>query len=306
MTTTSTLGSSTDEALRHFPLRAILLPTDFSAASEHAAMLARVFAERYGAKLYVVHTVWDKDSYWVDTNFQLASDPERGRKETEKFVTDMQLDRLPHEVVVEAGSILETGNRLINEKGIDLVILGTAGMHGAKKLFFGSNAEQIFRTVRCPVLTIGPHVPAEKCRGEFHHILFSTDFDYETADALPYAAEIARKYDAHITLLHVIDAPHHTHSEKIYAQEEFRRAQLLQMFAKCEVEVPHKPEVIVETGEAAEEIVKIAIGIGADMIVMGVHPAEHGAARSHALRGHAYPVSVNAHCPVLTIRPQQL
>jgi hypothetical protein len=37
---------------------------------------------------------------------------------------------------------------------------------------------------------------------------------------------------------------------------------------------------------------------------MGVHPAEHRAARSHALHGHAYPVSVNAHCPVLTIRPQ--
>ncbi|HEX8926186.1 MAG TPA: universal stress protein, partial [Terriglobales bacterium] len=186
------------------------------------------------------------------------------------------------------------------------VILGTAGMQGAKKLFFGSNAEQIFRTVKCPVLTIGPHVTPERCKGQFRHILFSTDFDFETADALPYAAEIAREHDAHLTMLHVIHAPHHTHSEKVYEQEEVRRAQLLQMFAKCEIEVPHKPEIIVETGDAAEEIVKIAIGIGADLIVMGVHPAEHGAARSHALHGHAYPVSVNAHCPVLTIRPQEL
>jgi nucleotide-binding universal stress UspA family protein len=303
MITTSRLAPST-EFPAHLPFRSILFPTDISPASEHAAVMACAFAAKYGAKLQVVHTVLLKDSYWVDANFPLASDSEFALRETRLFVTKTGLDNYPYEILVEAGSALTVVAKAVEARNIDLVLLGTAGNLGLKKLIFGSHAEQIFRTVRCPVITVGPHVPPEKCKAEFRHILFSTDFDYETADALPYAAALAREYDADLTLLHIIDAPQHTHAEKVYAREEAHRAQLLEMFGKCEISVPHKPGVFVDIGDAAEEIVKIALGVGADLIVMGVHPAEHGAARSHALRGHAYHVSVNAHCPVLTVRPQ--
>lgn len=43
----------------------------------------------------------------------------------------------------------------IRTKDIDLVVLGTHGRRGLRKLVLGSVAEEVFRLAPCPVLTVG-------------------------------------------------------------------------------------------------------------------------------------------------------
>src|SRR5207245_11423834 len=69
-----------------------------------------------------------------------------------------QLQGIEHEVVIGEGNIWEVVSKLINEKEIDLVVLGTRGRTGLGKTILGSVAEQILRQSPCPVLTVGTHV----------------------------------------------------------------------------------------------------------------------------------------------------
>jgi len=303
MTSASTLAPSRDLVAR-VQFKTILLPTDFSEASRDAALMAGRLTTRYSSKLFVVHALWDYDSYWCDTNFPLSSDERLCRKDMAKFASETGLNHLAHAEIFERGAAVDVVHKLCREEHIELIVLGTGGAQGAKKLLLGSSSEQIFRTAECPVLTLGPNVRPEHCTGDFNHILFATDFEPESAEAFCWATAMASFHGAHLTLLHVIPTGHSSVSERVLAEEERIRARMLNMVAGCDVPLPHVPEILVETGHAAEEIVKIAIGNGADLIVMGVHPSKTGARRSFALGGHAYPVSVNAHCPVLTVRPE--
>jgi len=63
------------------------------------------------------------------------------------------------EAILERGiDVWPAVDREIKRHAIDLIVLGTRGRTGTKKLLFGSVAEEIFRRSPVPVLTIGPGV----------------------------------------------------------------------------------------------------------------------------------------------------
>ena len=123
---------------------------------------ARAFAEDYGAKIYISHAVnpappifmpmepipIDLDAEWQDAQVQLN-----------RFAANNLKDTL-HEAILGRGETWNVIDDIIRQHSIDLIILGTRGKHGIKKLLFGSGAEKIFRHADCPVLTVGPNVEA--------------------------------------------------------------------------------------------------------------------------------------------------
>ena len=48
--------------------------------------------------------------------------------------------------------------QIIKEQAIDMLVVGTHGRTGFRKLLMGSVAENLFRRADCPVLSIGPNV----------------------------------------------------------------------------------------------------------------------------------------------------
>jgi len=49
---------------------------------------------------------------------------------------------------------------MIREHAVEVVVVGTHGRRGFRRLLMGSVAEALFRNSPCPVLTVGPHVSA--------------------------------------------------------------------------------------------------------------------------------------------------
>ncbi len=75
---------------------------------------------------------------------------------------------------------------VINEKQIDLLVLGSRGRTGMGKILLGSVAEEIVRQAACPVLTVAPHSPSEPpLEGRFREILYATDFSEALVAAAP-------------------------------------------------------------------------------------------------------------------------
>lgn len=278
----------------------ILFPTDFSDASTAALPYAQAFARIYGARIIVAHAVtphppmflpmepipYAMDGEWYDAQARLkhllACDTLRGTV---------------HEGVTSRGELWNVLDDVIHRHDVDLIILGSHGKHGLKKLVLGSDAEQIFRKSRCPVLTIGPKVTPPTESSAFRTIVFATDFSAGSLHALPYALSLAEENQAHLILLHVIPLVPLQHQESVAANARARLEELLPKDASdwC------RPECVVRFEFPAEGILNLAREQNADLIVMGVHKGTPFAS-VHLPWAIAYEVVCDAPCPVLTVR----
>ena len=297
----------TVEAGKRIALSNILFATDFSPHSDVALPYALALARQYGAKLYGTHVVTSEDYlFTVPDLWPAPLQKEDQLKEEVVGRLDEQLRGVPHEALFGVGDVWNVLSRLIVDRDIDLLVVGTHGRTGTRKLLMGSIAEKIFRRAVCPVLSVGPNVPS-KPDGEikFQRILFATDFGEESLAALPYALSLAEEDQAELALLHVVEQPAAgvLDVDKVKASLMQRLEQLVPPEAsswcnvQCLVEFGH------QFGRPAERIVDVARNRAADLVVLGVRPT-HGALSTvtHLTHTTAQHVVAHATCPVLTVR----
>jgi nucleotide-binding universal stress UspA family protein len=289
------------QARTRITLKNILFATDFSQAAGAAAPIAIQIARRYGAKVYGVH-VNRFDDYTAAAPSAWAAMAETAEKETREDAGRLneQLQSIEHEVVIGEGNLWEVLSNMIQQKEIDLVVVGTRGRTGFGKTLLGSVAEQILRQSPCPVLTVGPHVnPWSDEYVKMREILYATNLATDAPVAAPYAISLAQENQAHLVLLHVIEDPKAgdlVDSPEVTDLKERKLQQLVteQAGLWCE------PTYIVEQGPAAEKILDVAKRRPTDLIVLGARSAKGLAA--HMNIGTVHKVVSQAKCPVLTVR----
>jgi nucleotide-binding universal stress UspA family protein len=141
-------------------IKSILFPTDFSEGSAEALKYAVEFANRYGAKLYVLHVIYDvaKASGWYVPHVSMDAiykDIQEGaRKELDNFgVNELGGLKNIERIVLTGVPYQEIMNCAVKNK-IDMIIIGTHGRTGIDRILFGSTAAQVVRNAPCPVLTV--------------------------------------------------------------------------------------------------------------------------------------------------------
>ena len=142
--------------------RNILFATDFSAAAANAIPYVKRIAKHYEANLVVLHVhpsavnpMTPPETWAADAAEEEARD-QRHREELLNIFAGV-----PTQVRIEEGGIQSSLQTAIEKNNIDLVVIGTRGRTGFGKLLLGSVAEEILRTVTCPVLTVG-HMPISR------------------------------------------------------------------------------------------------------------------------------------------------
>jgi len=76
------------------------------------------------------------------------------QRRLEEAVPQVERDRQATELVACVGEPHREIVRFADERGIDLIVMGTHGRGGMAHLLLGSVAEQVVRTAPCPVLTV--------------------------------------------------------------------------------------------------------------------------------------------------------
>ena len=144
------------------PIRKILVPVDFGAASAAAVALAGRLADGCGASLTLLHAeAADAPVYFTREQVDTLSSQRRqhqeqarrflatfGHRHTETpFIAEIVM-RAPIDAITEAA------------QDADLVVLGTHGRKGPALWWMGSVAERILRDLTTPVLVVHEHDPA--------------------------------------------------------------------------------------------------------------------------------------------------
>ncbi len=285
--------------LSRITINKILLATDFSPESQSALQCAVSLARRYDSTIFLTHVLPTEGSIGAVEAWPALADAMRHNAEQNmaKLENTEDVRLLPHEVILRSGDPWDVISQVLADKNVDLIVMGTQGHGGIKKLFLGSTAEKVIRHATCPVLTVGPHVGLESLN-RLGHVFFASDFSSGSTRALTYALTLAEDDRAELTLLHVIASSPVSESELLEWKQQDR--QKLSQMVPPDVDLAYKPEIEVEIGVPETEIVRLADARNADLIVMGCHSG--GAVATHLPWTTLHHVLQYAHCPVLTVR----
>jgi len=135
----------------------ILVAYDGSEQAWKALELAAKMAKGCGAKLYIIHVVPVPEDYadcYVCAEI-MAKALEKGRE-----IINRAREVLKNTLGVDAETILEKGDpgKKIVEKAeelnVDLIVVGSTGKSGIKKLVLGSVSEKVVKSASRPVLVV--------------------------------------------------------------------------------------------------------------------------------------------------------
>jgi len=284
-------------------LKNILFTTDFSSASEAAMPYVRAIARWYNSKIVVAHILPPEARLGIPLDpvpKALDQSWQEAELRMKRFVENESFTGVPHESVVEKGEIPDVIASLVSGHKIDLLVLGSQGREGIRKMILGSSAELIFRTALCPVLTIGPNATRQPTEFTIlKRILFPTDFSSDSLQALPYALSLAEENQACLILLHMEPL---ASLEKPPNEAQDIVIKHLQGLVPPEATSWCSAEFVVRSEFPPEGILQAAEERRTDLIVIGVHGVRSPWTAAHTPWEIAYDVVCRAHCPVLTIR----
>ena len=309
------LSGTTESAVIEF--KQIICPVDFTESSVRALAYAAAFARWYDAHLTVLHVVPTFDPMQVRGDL---GDPVRvvTPMPREQVLTEMSRSLNLAAVSPRATPIAEAGDpqatiidQAVSTKA-DLIVMGTHGRRGFKRLLLGSVTEAILREAPCPVLTVPPQARSGVSEAvTFKRILCPIDFSPSALQALGFGLDLARQADGRVTLLHVVEwlTEEEPRASAHFNVPEYRRFMVEDAQERLRSLVAEESRTWVEIddvvvfGRAYREILRAADTKPADLIVMGAQGrggiglALFGSTTQQIVRGSM--------CPVLTVRGVQ-
>lgn len=296
----------------------ILMPTDFSRCAGAALGPALSFARRFQAELHLLHVIELHGDSPMDP---LRHFPDAGEiYERLEEIAGAELRQLYEPRQVEGLRLREHQRRAISaaqeivdfvaRERIGLVVMGTHGRRGLRRLLLGSVAEEVVRRSPSAVLTVPAGEEAPRLE-TIASIVAPVDFSDGSRAALGTAAELATVFASRLWVLHVLEQPLYPPS---YGPLSFPAPvqNTPQMIASIEKGLE---EMVADTvsssvdcgvrviqGRSTTAIADYAASEGADLVVMatkGLTGIEHllvGSVAENTVR--------SCRCPVLTLKPQ--
>ena len=138
----------------------ILLPTDGSKHAEKAAEHAIWIASQSGAEIIVLDVIETSSLVGLPAEDLIVRIKEMLKEEAKRSlerISEMIKEDEPEIKITltsKEGSPADVVLKTIEEKDIDLVVMGTSGKHGLDRFLLGSVTEKVVRSAKCPVLTV--------------------------------------------------------------------------------------------------------------------------------------------------------
>jgi len=202
-------------------LNKIVVAHDFSIAADRALSGAIAISKQFHSEVVLAHVEAETDtsksgSQQHEKKVNASMDSLRRR---------IELTGYPCKEVMRSGDAATMLSKIVEEEKADLLLLGAYG-HGSKeRTTLGVTAEELLRSISCPVLVYGPK--ATKTLFQFNgtaSILVPIELPCPP-QYLGFAVSVAKLFHAKLEVLHVVDMERaismpHAYQDMQYTCEE--------------------------------------------------------------------------------------
>ena len=188
----------------------ILIPTDFSLNAWNAITYGLELFRKQRCTIYLLHVnplppySGAETSVKASTQMLRETMLEESEKNLKKLLEKIN-ESMPNELhtfmtIALYDFFVDSIKREVKDKHIDIIVMGTKGASGLKKVSLGSNTGDVITKVKCPLLAV-PEDARYKIPKE---IAFPTDYyinyDIEVLDTL---IDMVNRNDAYLRVLHI-------------------------------------------------------------------------------------------------------
>ncbi|WP_420386759.1 universal stress protein [Roseivirga sp.] len=185
----------------------ILVPVDFSNCSRQALRVAIELAKTFDSGLVIMNACENPQGFGDISEATMAEEfvkslEARSRKSYEEMKASLpQLSEVEHEFVIQHAFVKAAVLEMLLVNEFDLIVIGTTGASGLKKVFMGSNAYDIIKHADIPVLAIPEEAHVHKV---MHRMVLACDYDRTySKSTFHMLIELASTWNAQVQLLHV-------------------------------------------------------------------------------------------------------
>lgn len=282
--------------MKPFVITSILAPTDLSDSSVPALRYARLFADRFAAKLTVLYTdpiVYPLEYAGPANAVYITPTPEQQaalRVELDEHAAPVMAGR-PYDSVVTVGQPIPAILSAAREHRAELIIMGTHLRHGWRRSLLGSVSDGVMHGSECAVLTVGRERTGGTGALGITNVLCPVNFTDVARESLHVAERIAQAFGAFLTIVNVLEPDDVTNAAT--DEERVRR------WVTPELQDATSFRELIVRGGPAERVLDCADDLGADLIVVG---AQHKLFRDATVLGTTTERLLRfASCPVLVV-----
>lgn len=237
----------------------ILVPLDGSELAEISLPYAEELAVRLGSEITLlsVSESHESESYNELLTYALKM-AEFTKNEVERNLAKLAGKAIKVDSKILVGHPAEEIVDYVDKADIDLIVMATHGRSGIGRWALGSVADKVVRATKRPVALIRAKGarPDVREKGILNKALVPLDGSKESEAVIPYIEELASKLKTEVVLLQVVVASVESYLEKVDSQLRGKG-----ITVKSEVRF----------GSVAEEIIKLADEIHADVVAMSTH-----------------------------------
>jgi nucleotide-binding universal stress UspA family protein len=259
---------------------AILCPVDFSAPARQALRHAVAISRLSGGRVTALYVDDPLLTAAATRAFDGQTFAESGAGELKSFIRQAvgpgDAARIAAHVLV--GEPARVIGRAVRRFRADLVVVGTRGLSGVGKAFFGSTTERLLRQTTVPVLAIPPAARGKVRAGwPGRRILAGIDLHAGSSSDARAFSTIARAFGRPMTLVHVVEPSQLPPWLAGFANRDSEsragaaRAALDRLAGTLD-DVNVDTRVLV--GDPSRHIPKLAKQAGADLILLALRPAD--------------------------------
>jgi nucleotide-binding universal stress UspA family protein len=253
----------------------VLCPVDFSEHSRVALRYAALVADRSSARLTVLFVNDPMLVAAAAAAYDKRVLTAQSRTELERFVEGTLGAGRQRDVdtVVRVGEPASEIIKSARKLRADIIVVGSEGLSGARKVFFGSTTAQLLSETAVPVLAVPPDdsgSPSDRWPGP--RVMAAIDLSRSAARDVGAAATIGRWFGARLILVHIVEKTTVPRWLSLKAGPIDRervakaRARLERLGQAALPEGP--PDIHVLAGDAADQISTLASDVGAGLVIL--------------------------------------
>lgn len=190
-------------------MKTILVLTDFSLRAEYVASFAINIAIRNNSNLIFCHVMELTCPDEINLKHHIphaANEKTLNLNEIEKSFKrivrgnpESKLYKPNINCIIELGTFADAAEKIVKDKLVDLVIIGSKKADGISRFQFGSQTYTLPDKINCPVLLIPEGLQFQG----INTIVYATDLPLNNQKALRFLAELAKPFKAKIKVNHI-------------------------------------------------------------------------------------------------------